>query len=273
MYQPEIVLVRNSNLGGCPQRAYFSISGNPKARVYQLSGGNMKNLLSLFAAVSLVAYGGAISTTAQLAGTTVNGIDITGFATTGSQMGGMTITGVFATGSSAVCTWVNGVGFAGGCTSAGGGANSFQLGLDGDTFDTNFLLTSILGANLLSLDFDGIPGFTVFDRTFANAGTDGSAFGADASGTTSPANVNGSATYRDLVGTQGNLPVGDLFARVFIEFSNGGLAAGSTASWRMDTDNLGIRGGTPGSGVPEPSTFGMIGLGLAGLMFFRRSRA
>jgi hypothetical protein len=39
----------------------------------------------------------------------------------------------------------------------------------------------------------------------------------------------------------------------------------------MDTDNIGLRGGPPGS-VPEPSTFGLIGIGLAGLGLFRRSR-
>jgi hypothetical protein len=186
----------------------------------------MRYTCCLILAASVAAYGGSITTIAQVNGTTVNAIDVTGATTTGNEMGGMTITGSFSTGSNAVCTWVNGAGSAGGCTAAGGGANSFALSLNGDTFSTNWNLTSITGGNLLSLLFDGLPGFTVFDRSFGGSGTSGSAAGNDASGTTSPANTNGSVTYQDLVGTLGNAPVGDLFARVAIAFNNGGLAPG-----------------------------------------------
>jgi len=195
-------------------------------------------------------------------------------------MGGMTITGAFSSGSNAVCTWVNGAGGGGGCTAAGGGINGFQLALSGSTFSNPFSLTNISGGNLLSLLFDGLPGNTVFDRTFGGVeGTGGSNLGSDAAGSTSTGsgssatNKDGQATYINRIATLGNpSPVGDLFAQVSIVFINGGLTPGNTASMIIDTDNIGLRNGTPGSGVPEPSTFGMLGAGLAGLAWFRRSR-
>jgi hypothetical protein len=182
-------------------------------------------------------------------------------------MGGMTITGLFAGGGTAVCTWVNGGGNAGGCTASTGG-RGFQLALNGDTFSASWFLTNILGANLLSLTFDGPAGFTVFDRATGflglSEGTAGSSLGKDASGSTSSA-VGGSVSYNNQVGTMGNVPVGDLYAQLVMTFDGGGLTVGTTADWVLDTDNLGLRGGTPGSGVPEPGTFGLMGAALAGL--------
>jgi hypothetical protein len=145
----------------------------------------------------------------------------------------------------------------------------------GDTFLSPFelLVTSLQGGpGLVSLLFQGLPGFTVFDRAFgAITGTSGSELGIDAMGTTSPATVNGAATYINLVATLGNPPVGDLFSQVLINFE-GPLPAGATAAWIMDTDNIGLRGGQPGSDIPEPSSIALVltGAPLIGASRFRR---
>jgi PEP-CTERM motif len=225
------------------------------------------------ALMGATAFAGTISTTGAANGTPFSANDITGATTTGAEMGGMQITGTFTSGVSILCTWVNGAGNAGSCAAAGSGAG-FSLSLNGDTFTAPWNLTVGGGLNLLSLLFNGPPGFTTFDRTFGGAsGTSGSADGGDANGTTSPANVNGTATYQNILSTLGNPAVGDEYAQVLMQFSGGGLAPGSTASFTMDTDSIGLRGGTPGSGVPEPSTWMMFGLGLTAAGCARRWRS
>ncbi len=195
----------------------------------------MRRLFLLLVTAAISTNAATIFTAGQNAGTTLDAVDVTGFGTTGNEMGGITITGAFAGGGSAVCTWVNGGGNAGGCTAASGG-RGFQLALDGDTFSASWLLTNILGANLLSLTFDGPVGFTVFDRATGlfglGEGTAGSSLGKDASGSTSSA-VGGSATYNNQVATMGNAAVGDLYAQLVIAFDGAGWprVRRPTGSW------------------------------------------
>ena len=157
----------------------------------------MRHQFFLLLIAATCASAASIFTAGQDPGTSLAAVDITGFSTTGNDMGGMTITGAFAGGGTAVCTWVNGGGNAGGCTASNGG-RGFHLALDGDTFSASWFLTNILGANLLSLTFDGPAGFTVFDRATGflglSEGTAGSSLGKDASGSTSSA-VGGSVSY------------------------------------------------------------------------------
>lgn len=234
----------------------------------------MRLFLTLVAA-STLAEAGIISTGGQNPGTTVNAIDITGFTTTGNQMAGMTVTGTFTDGITATCIWADGGGTTGNCAATNGGG-SFSLTLTGDTFSNPFNLGVTGTLNLLSLLFNGIPGGTVFDRTFTDVGTPGSELGLDANGTTVPAAINGSATYIDQVGTLGNAPVGDLFARLQLDFSGAGLAplAGGApvATFSFDTDTIGVRGSN-GGGVPEPSTWAMMAGGLALVAFSRLRRS
>ncbi len=232
----------------------------------------MRFVLTLLAASTIV-QAGVITTLGQDNGTTVNAIDITGFTTNGNQMAGMLITGTFTDGVSATCIWSDGGGTTGTCSATNGGA-SFSLSLTGDTFSNPFSLGVTGTLNLLSLLFNGVPGSTVFDRTFTGSGTAGSEQGLDANGTTVPANINGRATYIDQVGTLGNAPVGDLFARLQLDFTGTGLApaAGApVASFTIDTDTIGIRGNN-GGGVPEPGTWAMMAGGLS-LVVLSRLRA
>lgn len=236
----------------------------------------MRLVLALLATAIAANAATNFSAPTQTNGTTYNALDITGFSTTGADMAGMQITGLFLNGSSIICTWAAvgpGQPNAGGCT-ASNGTVGFQLALDGDTFFNSFNLTNIVGSSLLSLTFDGPSGFTTFDRTFGAAvGTSGSSFGADASGSTSSNTIGAAVLYTNQLATLGNAPVGDEFATVVITFTGNGLPAGFTATWTMDTDNIGLRGGAPGSGIPEPATFGLLGASLAGLaLLVRRKR-
>lgn len=228
----------------------------------------MRFFLTLFVA-GVTALAGTISTGGQVAGTTVNAIDITGFATTGDQMSGMIVTGNFDSSVGLVsldCIWAAGAGTSGSCAASGSGA-AFSLALTGDTFSATWSLGVTGSLNLRSLFFNGLPGFTVFDRDPALS-TDGSANGADATGSTlgaANAAIDGTATYINQVGTMGNPPVGDIYSRVEIVFNGVGVApiiGGPAATFTMDTDSIGLRGGDPGSGVPEPSTLAMIAGGL-----------
>lgn len=217
-----------------------------------------------------VAQAGLIVTTGANPGTTVNAIDLTGFSTTGSEMGGMIIEGLFVGGGTASCTWVDGAGQSGSCVASNGNFG-FSIGLNGDTYTSSWFLSSITGANLLQLVFNGLPGSTVFDRTEPSTGTPGSDLGRDALGSTSSLIPSANVTYINQVATMGNAPVGDIYSTVQMYFgpiTNVGLAPGETAEWLMDTDSIGIRGE-----IPEPSTFAMMGLALASLAFVRRRRS
>ena len=220
-----------------------------------------------------VSHAGTITTTGQINGTTVNATDLTGFSTFGDAMTGMTVNAMFG-GGTVSCIWaVTGVG-SGGCAGSSVGIGSFSVAQSGDTFSNDWTLTNttLVGAvpiPLLSVFFDGLPGKTVFDRTFGGAtGTNGSALGADATGTTSSGQPNGAATYIDQVATLGNPPVGDIFARLRIDFGNG-LAPQATATWIADTDSIGVRGG---GNTPEPSTWAMLLLGGCALAAVKRWR-
>ena len=241
--------------------------------------------LVLLAATALAAFGGTITTAGATNGTPLSIIDVTGFSTDGDEMAGMIILGNFSSGGNVSCVWGITGGNSGGCTGVNG-LNSFTLALAGDTYTANWVLngiTTAVGASLQSLVFNGPAGFTVFDRTNPDTGTDGSSNGRDANGDTNASNakgkqpeaVNGVATYSNIVNIGANPAVTDLYAQVTIVFGGGGagLIAGQSAEWRMDTDNIGLRGDVPGSGVPEPSTFGMVGGGLLALAAYRKRRA
>ena len=231
-----------------------------------------KTLLSLlfaFAAAGIL-NAGTITTAGQIPGATVNAIDLTGFFTTGAEMTGMTVAALFG-GGMVSCVWaVTGVDM-GGCSGSTVGIGSFSVSQSGDTFTNNWTLTNTTVGTaaipLLSIFFDGVPGLTVFDRTFGGlTGTNGSALGADATGTTPAGQPNGSATYIDLVSTLGNPPVGDIFGRLSIDFGNGLLPQGA-ATWVADTDTIGLRGG---GNTPEPGTWAMLLLGGSALLGVRR---
>ena len=229
----------------------------------------MKRVSLVFAMVCLVAtaaHGGTITTIGEVAGTQLNIIGVTGFATFGSEMAGLSVAVTFNQSGLRTCIWAVQSATAGGC----GVGGFFSITQDGDTFTDPWVLTNLSTFDAISLlVLDGTPARAsdsgvVFDRTVGNVeGTLGSALGNDAEGITSDTS-NGSGVYEDRVAIMPGLPVGDLFTTLTIRFDANGLDAGANARFVADTDTIGV------STVPEPATFTMLTIGLTGLLLRRR---
>ncbi|MBC7927908.1 MAG: hypothetical protein H7039_19860 [Bryobacteraceae bacterium] len=174
-------------------------------------------------------------------------------------MVGLEVIATFITSGQQSCIWAATSATAGGCSVAG----LFSVVQDGDTFGlSNFWqLQNVSTFDVLTqLVLNGASGTgntsgTVFDRTFGfTTGTPGSALGRDATGTTSTV-ADALAIYRNAVSVGAAAPVGDEFATLHITFGNG-LTSGGSAAFVADTDTVGL------SGVPEPGTAGVLGIGL-----------
>jgi hypothetical protein len=206
-------------------------------------------------------------------GTTQSIVGITGFSTTGDQMAGMVVTAFFDNGESASGIWAAdgpGSGSASGSTPSELG---FLLTQSGDTFTQGWTLTNTSPSEIgiTRLLIDGIPGGTVFDRTFGGVeGTPSSALGADFStGYTLPGiDFTVTALYQDRVAVNGFGPVGDLFRYLDIDLGMpGGLFNfDDPFTFVADTDSVGL-----GPQVAEPGSLLLLGAGLVGIWLRRRS--
>lgn len=198
---------------------------------------------------------------------------------TGSSMTGMLVTARFTDNTTFSGAWgslgamVSGVADYG--VILGGRVRVSHV--DNDTYpDTPWLLEQLGTSRLSSLEFDGAPGATGFDRytstlfgTIPTIGTPGSGFGGDYDEYRFIS--NSSAVYRDRIAVGANAPVGDLYRRLTITFDGGNLPYNFATESRsiyfgLDTDRIGP------SVVPEPSTYALMGTGLAGLLAAARRR-
>jgi PEP-CTERM motif len=187
--------------------------------------------------------------------------------TNGNTMDGMRVTAVLSDGSRILTlsrVWSDSA------APDTGGVNfstpEFALSVTGDTFEANnwLLDTSNIGAwHLLTLDFDGSTGQTVFDRTFGGSfGTPNSVSGRDFGGFLSfGGTIN--ALYTNIVAIGPNAPVGDIFANVVLTFGDGtfanGLTGGRQYRFSLDTDTA------ASTLAPEPGTMVLLGTGLLAL--------
>ena len=119
---------------------------------------------------------------------------------------------------------------------------------------------------------DAAPAQVVFDRALApglGAGTPGSDGGLDlAFGTPGP--VGSTVTYRNAVHLPGEPAAGDLFTTIDLWFGPSGLALGPFTTMNLDADRVAI---APVATVPEPSTWALLGAGLAATGAAARRRA
>lgn len=194
----------------------------------------------------------AFATTMFQPGTTYQTTALTGFTTSGDQMAGMTVTVTDSAGDTFSALWeITGAG-AGAATGTG-----WSLVESGDTWNSTWYFNS--NFNITKLFIDAGTGNTVFDVEHdPYPGTEGSANGKSISD-------NNNVIYRDYVALTGFLPEGDLFRTLEINFVN----QTNTYSFITDTDNLQFPGDIKPV-VPEPSTFILLGAGLAGFAFARK---
>ena len=248
----------------------------------------MKKLLAAGLAIlgSLGAVQPAFAYTVDLAyqnGTLVPASEITDYKPSGASMAGMTVTVVFADKNlkPETISW----NFLKDATWGVESINGWSLFESGDTYYSPWTLTSTT-ANLQSIVLDGLPGNTVFDIKWdvdknlpdGTEGTTGSMFGWNFE-VFSITNFTGNmkVTYsnkvylpKKLYPEHGGLPVGDIFSRLTIDFTDTAFGTAATSgnpavlTFRADTDKM-----TP---VPEPATLLLFASGLAGLVAVGRRR-
>lgn len=163
-------------------------------------------------------------------------------ATAAVNMAGMTVTAYFSDASWEEETWAQISGDVYGAVGTG-----WQLSVDdSDTYYAPWDLTSTSTANTITkIAVDGGPGNTVFDVEKGNnplnpgSSTPGSEKGRtlEVYDESSPLDIT--VTYSDTVQLAGSAPVGDVWRRMGLEFTNAGyFAPGSSLKFAADTDNV-----------------------------------
>jgi len=184
-------------------------------------------------------------------------------ATASKDMAGMTVTAYFSDLTWEQATWAQITGDLYGAVGAG-----WQLSVDdSDTFYAPWVLTSAAGANktITKIEIDAGPGNAVFDVKNADnplnpgSSTPGSKEGRTLEVVDETSSFDITVTYSDYVQLAGNSPVGDVWRRMGLDFTNAVyFCPGSTLKFMADTDTVaGIRV------VPTPAEWSLLAMSLS----------
>ncbi len=241
---------------------------------------NLVRSLGLFLALgAFPASASTISGAADLIGTTYD-VTIGNQGQNAGELAGMTVTALFASGPQVVCTFAI-VGADSMC--AGVGFNVFISPATSETHSATWVISNLrtagAGNQLLSVEFNGIPGNTAFnpdvdDSKGGNPGhpnvnatcgqTQTKGFGNCRSAETTSGGTTlaeAQVLYFNALQLSGSSPNLDLWAGLRLTFTNNAVTfgGGQVFEFKIDTDFL----GSASISTPEPSTFGMAGLALA----------
>jgi hypothetical protein len=213
---------------------------------------------------------------------TVGVYNLSAFDTTSDLQAGLIVQVTWYGGASSSCTWTatgtctGGTGFTVSETNGANGTYNGTWNFTNSRAASNVDTITFLGSGAgnpngpvaFNMCWNGTAVSTTNTGCVANSGTAGSNLGwtaatvAGGNGTASPTNVLYTNAMK--LPTNTGVPVGDEFSKVVFTFANtpttGNFGTSGTAfTWRMDSDSVSA------VAAPEPATYGMVGLALAGL--------
>ncbi len=237
------------------------------------------------AVLVLLFLSGTVVSAASLSVSTADGVtqdvdNVAAWVTTGNTMDGISVTANITDGSTTYTEelfWLGGTGVVSTQYDWSLTMNYYQYNTWFEGVVWNLSNTSST-FSIESIVIDGMPGDTVFDIVNQpDIVTPGSEWGReivqDSTGNINMPNLSVAAEYSNIVGVDGNGPLGDLYSTLTLTFSDTVSSNGLQDDYlgtgnflfSLDTDNV--------NEVPEPTALLLFGAGLVGFTGLRRLRS